>query len=150
MRYFAYGSNMAASQMDAWCEGHSCLGPALLRGRSLEFRRRSVRWNAGAADIVPSAGGEVWGVLYELPEAALTALDEKEFEGIGYRRIEVDVECAGSREPAWAYEVIEREPVELTPRPEYLELMRSAGRERGLPDDYLAALEREPGGITGA
>ena len=143
MRYFAYGSNMAAAQMDAWCEGHVCLGPALLRGRALEFRRRSARWGAGAADIVPREGGVVWGVLYVLPEEALAALDEKELAGIGYRRIEVEVEREGCAGTAFAYEVIEREPEELAPRPEYVQLMQSGGHERGLPADYLAALVRE-------
>jgi gamma-glutamylcyclotransferase (GGCT)/AIG2-like uncharacterized protein YtfP len=140
VRYFAYGSNMAAVQMDAWCEGHVCLGPARLPGRALEFLRRSLRWNAGAADIVPRDDAEVWGVLWELPDPSLAALDEKESEGIGYRRIEVTVEYGDELVIAWAYEVIDREPAELRPRPEYLELMLAAGREHGLPGGYLAGL----------
>lgn len=141
MHYFAYGSNMAAEQMDAWCEGHVCKGAARLPGRALEFRRRSVRWGAGAADIVEREGSETWGVLYEIPDSALEALDEKESNGVGYRRIEVEVEHGDDWVTAWAYEVIHRADSEVRPRDEYLGLLLSGGREWDLPEDYLTELE---------
>ncbi|MEJ7715043.1 MAG: gamma-glutamylcyclotransferase [Thermoleophilaceae bacterium] len=140
MRYFAYGSNMAASQMNAWCEGYRCIGP-----RVAARPRAGVPAPLGALGgrrrgHSPAQRGRGGGVLYDLPEAALAALDEKEFEGIGYRRIEVEVEHGDEVVTAWAYEVIDRAPAELRPRPEYLGLMLSAGREHELPEEYLAEL----------
>jgi gamma-glutamylcyclotransferase len=130
---FAYGSNMAGSEMEAWCPRHRYLGPARLDGFRVEFRRRSIRWAGGAADIVPAAGESVWGALYEVPEGELDRLDRKEGEGFAYRRRAVEVEHRGEPRAAVAYEVIDKEPDEVEPTPEYLELLRAAARERGLP-----------------
>ena len=140
--YFAYGSNMPAAEIDAWCTGYRCLGVARLDGYRLGLRRRSIRWQAGVLDLVPAAGETVWGVLYELPEDALARLDEKEGAGLAYRRI--DVEPALDAEPrrAYAYEVIAKEPDEVPCAPEYARLVLAGARDRGLPPEWLAELER--------
>jgi gamma-glutamylcyclotransferase len=130
---FAYGSNMAVSEMEAWCRDYRFLGPARLDGFRVEFRRRSIRWRGGAADIVPAPGESVWGALYELPDGELDRLDRKEGEGFAYRRRAVEVEHAGEPLAAVAYEVIDKEPNEVAPTPEYLDLLRTAARERGVP-----------------
>jgi gamma-glutamylcyclotransferase len=135
---FAYGSNMARSEMEAWCPEHRYLGRARLDGFRIEFRRRSIRWGGGAADIVPAPGESVWGVLYEVPNGELDRLDEKEGEGFAYRRRPVEVEHAGEVRPAVAYEVIDKEPEPVAPTPEYLDLLREAARERGLPEGINA------------
>ena len=121
--------------------GASFLGVARLDGFGLGFRRRSIRWGGGAADIVPSDGSCVWGALYELPEEALAALDAKEGEGFAYRRRNVTVEHDGQRLSAHAYDVIDKEPADVPATPEYRELLLAAARERGLPADYVAELE---------
>ncbi|HVS29130.1 MAG TPA: gamma-glutamylcyclotransferase family protein [Solirubrobacteraceae bacterium] len=140
--YFAYGANMAPSVMAAWCPNHVCLGAARLGGYELAFLRRSVRWDAGAADIVPSPGASVWGVLYELSGDDLAALDAKESSGKGYRRIDVRIELLdGSERTAACYEVIEKAERELRPRPEYLALLVKGARARGLPAPWIAFLE---------
>ena len=130
---------MAASEIgpDA-----SFLGPARLDGFELGFRRRSVRWDGGAADILPAPGRSVWGVLYELPRDALEALDAKEGAGFAYRRREVAVDLDGRVITAIAYDVIEKEPVDVPPTPGYAALLLAAARQRGLPRHYVAAIER--------
>ena len=135
---FAYGSNMASSEMEAWCPEHRFLGPARLDGFRVEFRRRSIRWGGGAADIVPAPGESVWGVLYEVADGELDRLDEKEGEGFAYRRRPVEVEHDGERLRAVAYEVIDKEPEQVAPTPEYLDLLREAAHERGLPEGINA------------
>src|SRR4051794_30010963 len=102
---------MAAEEMAAFAPEASFAGVARLPGFRLELRRRSVRWGGGAADVVESADGEVWGVLYELPDVGL--LDEKEGAGIAYRRRQLEVEVDGELRTALAYEVIEKEPEEV-------------------------------------
>ena len=139
MLLFAYGSNMAAEEMAAFAPEARLLGPARLPGFRLELRRRSVRWGGGAADIVPREGGEVWGVVYELADPAL--LDGKEGASFAYRRREVEVELDGRLAAALAYEVIDKEPTEVEPTPDYAALLLRAARERGLPAGWLRELE---------
>lgn len=140
--YFAYGSNMAAPEMEGWCPGGRCLGPAELVDHRLELRRRSRRWGGGAADLVRAPGESVWGVLYALPDGALADLDQKEGTPIGaYRRRQVTVLVGGRRRAAVTYEVAEKEPEELPPAPAYGELLLRAAVERGLPDEYVRGLE---------
>jgi gamma-glutamylcyclotransferase len=134
---FAYGSNLAASEMAAWCPEARFAGVARLPDHRLALSRRSIRWGGGAVDIVPAPGEEVWGVLYEVPDGALDRLDAKEGEGWAYRRIEAEVEHGGRRVRAEAYEVVAKEPDAVPPTPEYATLLVRAARERGLPRDYV-------------
>jgi gamma-glutamylcyclotransferase len=135
---FAYGSTMASSQMPE----ARFLGPARLDGYRLALNRRSIRWQAGALDIVAAPGESVWGALYDLPDDALSALDAREGAGFAYRKIEVDL-TDGRR--AFAYEVIDKQPQELPCSREYAELVLAGARERGLPGEWLSELA----GITG-
>jgi gamma-glutamylcyclotransferase len=145
-RLFAYGSNLASAEMMAWCPDARFAGVARLPDRRLELRRRSLRWGGGAADIVPAPGEEVWGALYELPAGTLDRLDAKEGEGWAYRRVGVEVEAGRRRVAAEAYEVADREPVEVPPTPEYAALLVRGARERGLPEEWVARLAALTGG----
>jgi hypothetical protein len=106
----------------------------------VELRRRSVRWGGGALDAVSAPGESVWGALYELPDGALDSLDAKEGEGLAYRRRTATVDIGGEPGEAVLYEVIEPEPDELPPTPEYAAMLLDAAAERGLPDDYVHRL----------
>jgi gamma-glutamylcyclotransferase (GGCT)/AIG2-like uncharacterized protein YtfP len=136
---------MASDVMSDWCAEHHFLGPARLDGFRLLFLRRSVRWKAGAADVVPDDGAATWGALYELSAADLDALDTKEFapQG-GYRRREVEVECDGSRHAAITYEVVEKAPHELAPKQEYVDLLVKGAEERNLPQEWIDVLKELP------
>jgi gamma-glutamylcyclotransferase (GGCT)/AIG2-like uncharacterized protein YtfP len=139
---FAYGSNLASSEMEAWCPEARFAGIARLPNHRLALLRRSIRWGGGAVDIVEAAGENVWGALYELPDGTLDALDAKEGEGWAYRRTAVEVEQGGRRVAAEAYEVIETESEEVPATPEYAEVIMQGAQERGLPEEYVARLLR--------
>jgi gamma-glutamylcyclotransferase (GGCT)/AIG2-like uncharacterized protein YtfP len=135
---------MSERTMRDWCPRARRIGPALLHGFRLEFRRRSIRWQAGVADIVEAPGAHVWGVVWEVGHADAAALDEKEGAGWAYRRRRVEVDLGrpgGDRVRAVAYEVIEKEPEEVAPRPDYLALLVQAAREARLPDAWVESLE---------
>jgi gamma-glutamylcyclotransferase (GGCT)/AIG2-like uncharacterized protein YtfP len=136
---------MASEVMGDWCAEHRFLGPARLDGFRLLFLRRSVRWKAGAADVVPDDGAATWGALYELSAADLDALDAKEFapQG-GYQRREVEVECDGRRHSAITYEVVEKAPHELAPKQEYVDLLVRGATERNLPQEWIDVLKELP------
>jgi gamma-glutamylcyclotransferase (GGCT)/AIG2-like uncharacterized protein YtfP len=140
---FAYGSNLAASEMEAWCPEARFAGLARLPDHRLALNRRSIRWGGGAVDVVPAPGEEVWGGLYDVPDGTLDRLDAKEGEGWAYRRIAVPVEAEdGRRLEAEAYEVIHKEPQEVLATPEYAALLLRGARERELPGEYVARLLR--------
>ena len=139
--YFAYGSNLAEAEMEEWCPEHRFLGPAQVDGYRLELRRRSIRWGAGALDLVSTPGATVWGALYELPGISLERLDAKEGAGLAYARVEVEPVLAGERRRAVTYEVIEKEPQQVPCSPDYAQLVLAGARERGLPDEWLRELE---------
>jgi gamma-glutamylcyclotransferase (GGCT)/AIG2-like uncharacterized protein YtfP len=137
---------MASAIMEDWCADHRFLAPARLDGFALLFLRRSKRWKAGAADVVETDGAATWGALYEVSAADLDALDAKEFasEG-GYRRRAVEVATPdGERHSAVTYEVVSKEPSELEPKDEYVELLIRGAKERELPTEWITVLEELP------
>ena len=138
MLLFAYGSNLAAAQIAPEAR---FLGPAVLADFRLALTRRSIRWGGGVVDVVPAAGQQVRGVLYELDEAAVETLDRKEGAGIAYRRAEVEVEHGGEARAAQTYAVIRKEPDAPPATPEYAELVLRGARERGLPQEWLGVLD---------
>jgi gamma-glutamylcyclotransferase len=131
---------MAGAELAAWCPSHRALGAAELPDHRLAFLRRSIRWQAGAADIVRAPGESVWGVLWELPFGP-GDLDAKEAAGDAYRRRPVEVLVDGSPLVAMAYEVIEKEPREVPPRRDYLDLMIAGAREHGLPESWVHRIQ---------
>jgi gamma-glutamylcyclotransferase (GGCT)/AIG2-like uncharacterized protein YtfP len=141
MKYFAYGSNMAGPVMAAACAEHRFLGPARLPGYRFAFMRRSVRTGTGVADILPDPEGSVWGALYELERERMGTLDAKETLGSAYEHLDVVVLTDdGTAHGAMAYSVIAKEPVEVRPSLAYVQGLIQGGRERSLPQDYLAGL----------
>ncbi len=142
MKYFAYGSNMAAAVMHGACPEHRFLGPARLPGYRFAFMRRSVRTGAGVADILPDPEHTVWGALYELERDRLEALDRKETLGSAYEHLDVVVlRGDGSTHDAMAYSVIAKEPVEVPPSLAYAQGLLDGAHERSLPEDYVASLQ---------
>jgi AIG2-like family len=148
--YFAYGANMAEGVMAAFCPGHRFLGAAELPDHRLAFTRRSIRTGTGVADVVPVPGRSAWGVLYELADGDVDALDRKEGNGWAYERVPVDVRLAGAGAavPSLTYRVCEPERDEVIPSAQYLDGLIEAARARGLPATYTAELKARRGRVT--
>lgn len=142
IEYFAYGSNLDSAAMAERCPSYITLGPACLDGYELAFTRRSRRSGTGVADIVPSPGSEVWGVVYEIDERCLDLLDRKEGLGWAYDRIEVPVRLKddGAIHHAQTYTVVTKERSPVAPSSAYLDGLISAARLGGLPDAYVTKL----------
>lgn len=137
---------MDVAQLTAWAGEQRSCGPARLDDFRLEFRRRSQRWGAGAADVVQAAGSAVWGVTWALDEVALQALDEKESVARGgYRRRPVTVVTSQGRISAVTYEVVDKVDPELAPSDAYLDLLVGAASSAGLPEEYVAQLRARRG-----
>jgi len=140
--YFAYGSNMnerlfRERRHMKWREARV----GRLHGYRLVFTvAGGMRPGMSApANIVPAADGVVHGALYLLPLRKFARLDNSEGKQYGYLWTDAE-DSAGNRLPVVTYKVARPAP-EGRPAVRYLNLIREAARERGLPAEYIAFLE---------
>lgn len=141
--YFAYGSNINERLFRdrrhmKWLEAR----PGKLQGYRLVFTvGGGMRPGLSApANIVPAAEGVVYGALYLLPLHKFARLDNS--EGKQYEYVFADAEdLAGNRLPVITYRVLQPGP-ESRPGRAYLNLIREAARQRGLPAEYIEFLDR--------
>lgn len=153
MLYFAYGSNLNPEQMKRRCPGHRVVGLAALRDHKLSFPLTSHDWGGGVASLAVAHGENAWGVVYDLTDEDLTALDTYEgFRGPGdqhnlYDREPVFVDLTrpddGSiprRVRALCY--LARPSNPAPPSRRYLDTILEGARFHRLPDEYVAALAK--------
>ena len=141
--YFAYGSNMNERLFRdrrhmAWLETRI----GRLDGYRLTFtmaggHRPGV---SAPANIVTAPGESVFGVLYRLPLRKFARLDNSEGKQYGYLWTDIE-DAEGNRVSAVTYQVT-RAAGEGRPGRSYLNVIREAARQRGLPAQYTAWLER--------
>ncbi len=141
--YFAYGGNMSARvfvQRRRIRPAETRIG--WLRGYRLVFTvAGGMRPGVSApANIVESPDATVHGVLYCLPLSQFVRLDASEGRQYGYLWTEVE-EPDGNRLAVVTYKVARAAP-EGRPGRSYLNTIREAARQRGLPGDYIAFLDR--------
>lgn len=131
MLYFAYGSNLSHSQMDARCPGHRPLRPHRLDGHRLVLR--------GVADIAVDPEAAVEGAIYEITEEHEATLSG--FEGVpnvyDRRWFETD------EGRVLFYQMVS--PAYREPREGYVETIETGYRDWGLPTDTLERAKREAG-----
>jgi gamma-glutamylcyclotransferase (GGCT)/AIG2-like uncharacterized protein YtfP len=151
MLYFAYGSNLDPGQMQARCPEAIVVGLAALRDHRLAFPLYSTDWGGGVASVQLAHGDTIWGILHEVSEAHIAALDAFEgFRGAGdqhnvYDREQITVELVrpddGSfprRVRAWTY--LARPSNPSSPSRRYLDTILRGARHHRLPEEYLAKL----------
>ena len=84
MLYFAYGSNLDPDQMTSRCPGHQVVGLAVMHDHKMIFPLTSHDWGGGVAGVQMQHGAELWGMVFELTDSDLAALDRYEgFKGPG-------------------------------------------------------------------
>jgi hypothetical protein len=132
MKYFAYGSNMGASQMSLRCPHSLELGLGILRGHRFRINGR------GVATVNPDPSGVVHGVVWELPREDEEILDS--YEGVPriYSKRIVQIEFGGTMESMLIY--ISRDGLKGRPRPGYLERILGAAEGRGMAEGYVEEL----------
>ena len=100
MKYFAYGMNTNLDQMAARCPGAVCLGPAWIEGYALVFRH--------FADIEPAVENYCDGVLWEITDDNLAALDRLEGYPYHYTRFTVLVNTDRGADTALVYQMVDQ------------------------------------------
>ncbi len=142
-KYFAYGSCLDIDSFKATlgtigCEKdfHIC-GVGRLTGYRLAFTRESSKWGGGVLDIIVSPTDYVLGVVYDIPEKAVSALDKREGAPIYYRREDsFRVELGFEEVDVFAYTVVDKLLDELLPSKAYFDLVYQAMEHR-FPSDYI-------------
>lgn len=94
---FAYGSNLSAKQMVRRCSQVRVASTGVLRHHQLLFSGWSAAWRSPVANVLPRLDAEVPGVLYEVTEKGLAALDRFEGHPHVYRRDSLFVSTPGGR-----------------------------------------------------
>jgi len=148
--YFAYGSNMQTATL---CRrrGVACHRalPARVRTWRVVFDKPPLLpLGESFANLVPDPAGEALGVVFEIDAVDITHIDFTEGVLIGnYRRIEIAAEplVTDAPESLMAHTLVsERRDPTLRPSERYMALLIAGAREHGLPEEYVAALERVP------
>jgi hypothetical protein len=139
-RYFGYGSNMSSARLRERIPEARPLGAASLSGWCFSCNKRG-RDGSGKANVLLAASTVVWGVVFELPDDAWSALDGFEW---GYERTACRVEHAGATLEAQMYVALEPHDLELPPYDWYRDHMLQGAREHRLPDDVIRALSALP------
>lgn len=142
--YFAYGANMNAQQIAARCTKPKFVAAARLPDHAIGFFGHSERWDGGEETLVPKAGSDLYGVVYELSPSAFDRLDawqSVKLDGTG-RYFHTPAEVIGL--DGAVYSVLLYKKAERgRPRPpsaDYLAYIADGAEAHGLPSDYLAAL----------
>lgn len=139
--YFAYGSNLdLEGKLRAWAPSATLVGIGEVEHRRLAFTRKSERWGARAADILPTRGASTWGALFSVASDDVAGLDRCEGAPRNYRRIPLVVHTEGRTKPAFSYEVVDRHLPEQPPAPEYLATIIRGAEAVGLPDWWIRQL----------
>jgi gamma-glutamylcyclotransferase (GGCT)/AIG2-like uncharacterized protein YtfP len=141
VKYFAYGSNMDPRHMAEACPGAVPLGAGRLEGYALSFNVYSDMWEGGAANIDPEEGGHVWGVVWEVDEDCVTTLDTYVGHPTFFRQERVVVGTTDGAVECFTYRVAHQAGY-VRPTDAYLNRLRSAMRQQGLPPEALDILDQ--------
>lgn len=140
MHYFAYGSNMNWPQMQRRCPSARFVCVGRLIDYQFGITRHSRLRDCGTANVFPSAGNEVCGIVYDISDADLLILDS--FED-GYRREKLPIKPIGNSSEvlnALVY-IAAIEKIVPPPNAEYRKLIVEGARHWNLPHAYVALLE---------
>ena len=138
MLYFAYGSNLLRSQMQARCPGARLHSVVRVEGYELCFPMISfTRSGMGVASIRPNEDAYVEGVIYEMTEDDFRRLDHYESEGTKYRRETITIPKLGE---VWTYFPRLDAGHHYPPSEEYLNAVIQGAIEHQLSAEYIHTL----------
>ena len=126
--YFAYGSNINLGQMEYRCPDASVVGPVVLEGWELLFRR------GGFATIAPKEGETVHGLLWSLTRSCERSLDRYEGYPRFYDKKMVTVRDSEGRSlSVMAYIMDDRFREPMLPTESYYNGILEGYQQNGLP-----------------
>jgi hypothetical protein len=156
MRYFAYGSALDAAHVTAWARDHGqpadFLGDgvvAALDDHHLAFNLASRYWGGQVGNLEPAPGQVVWGVMFELDDAAAEAIRAKEGVRTGLsREITVEIRLVAGGDQSATLQLIEAQAfVAAHPGPagppsdRWLDSVIAGARAHALPASWIITLD---------
>jgi hypothetical protein len=138
--YFAYGSNMLPARLRVRCPSARVVSRAPAAGYDLEFSKIS-KDGSGKATLFRSEA-KTPGVLFEIANAELSALDRAEGRGDGYERhdqFEIEVANSGQSIGAKTYLATDTDR-QLIPYDWYLALVIAGAKHHALGTEYISRL----------
>lgn len=132
--YFAYGSNIVASQMKSRCPAASISSTGVLAGYRFRINCR------GVATVVRDQDGLVQGVTWLISDVDEAALDRYEGVSLGLYLKTQDVVRLPDAKDTTALIYVATESTRGSPRPGYLESIIQAGLGLGFPSGYIEEL----------
>lgn len=142
MRYFAYGSNMDLVQMSSRCPGATVVGLATLPGHRIAFVIDETGYDGGVATVVPDDASTVTGVLWEIDDTHLKALDEWETYPVAYDRYPITVHAP---DPVEALIYVANFNAPLPPSDRYLGVILRGLEANRAPAEYAALIRQLAG-----
>jgi sulfite reductase (NADPH) flavoprotein alpha-component len=146
--YFGYGSNINLISLNAKGVEPISSQPGILRGWRLRFNvQHWFRHEGGVGNIEPSPNSDdvVEGMVHTCHDEHLAPLDAVEAYGVGYDRVEVDVETPSGKVKAFAYVGL---PGYLNddclPSQRYLNIITKGAEAAGLSESYIQRLRDHP------
>jgi hypothetical protein len=147
--FFAYGDRMSTSTMQRHAPHARLVGPGILAGYRLAFNVRSRSWGGGAANALTDPHGTLWGVLWEVDETDLAALDSYRGDDETLRHdIDVDVQGPEGTVQARTFAVTSHEAF-IRPTERYVDMLKANAAGQGLPEEALASIDRASQGARG-
>ncbi|MCG8455502.1 MAG: gamma-glutamylcyclotransferase [Holophagales bacterium] len=143
VRYFAYGSNMAAARLRARVGAIRRVGVFALQGHDLRFHKAGSD-GSGKCDAFYTGAPthRVEGLVFELTQPGLHLLDSFEGLGRGYDRARMRVESARGRQiEAFVYLATELD-TDLLPYAWYRHHVLVGAYAAGLRREYVERIER--------
>ena len=145
--YFAFGSNLDATQMKERCPGYQDVGRAVLENFALSFPVESkTTWKCGVASVSPVQRQNVYGFLYRLNPEDWHRLDAK--EGVArsvYKRLSISVTNLETQtvDAAETYVAVSPGNAPL-PSATYMAQIIRGAKARMLPKPWIQKLESIP------
>lgn len=145
--YFAYGSNLDYTRMFNRCPSSDVIGRCELEGFQLAFMENNS--HRIVANLIEQGDGIVYGVLYEVSEEDLEALDMYEGHPYVYQRRMVKIACRGNEYNAVTYIMNRKAKIHDKdyqvlfirkfgiPKGEYFSHIQRGYEMFGLPQSYL-------------
>lgn len=142
MKYFAYGPTMSTDYIREHCPRAKFIMRASLPNFRVEFRRFSEDFKGGISSIMQAPGEMVIGVIYDVDENEILALDvlEEVPRGIYRRDTYLVLGEDGEWHPADLYQVV-KPSGPYPPSKKILESMLAGAKEHQIDPEYIAKLE---------
>jgi gamma-glutamylcyclotransferase len=143
MLYFAYGSNMSTTRLNARIPSASLIGTGRLQGYRLAFHKVSMRDGSGKCDarFTGDKLDAVFGVLYDCSNNDLARLDKIEGVGQGYEAKTLNIDSVEGLVQAQTYFATNIDAA-LKPMLWYKEHVIRGATEHKLPAQYIEYIDR--------